>query len=215
MIDQVKKILHDREHASRLLVEKLHSYKNSNAVIVAIPPGGIPVGNQLALSLQLPLETMIVKPIKHPAHSERSIGAVTVSDVFLQESACAIPQHYIYHQIHQLQHQIKIETEAQLSRIPKQNLKDRPVIICDTLISHVDSLSACLQSIRAQKPSRIIVATLLATSKAAFFMTGQEIEFHYINMILNRDHDIQFELCEDENEILSPYRPFSELFSFN
>jgi predicted phosphoribosyltransferase len=214
MIDQVKKILHDREHASRLLVEKLYSYKNSNAVIVAIPPGGIPVGNQLAFSLQLPLEVMIVKPIKHPAHCEQSIGAVTVSDVFLQEGASAIPQHYIYHQIQQLQHQIKIETGAQPGSTPKQNLKDRPVIICDTLICHVDSLSACLQSIRAQKPSRIIVATLLATSKTAFFLTDQEIEFHYVSMILHRDHDIAIEWCDDENE-MPPHRPFSGLFSSN
>jgi predicted phosphoribosyltransferase len=203
MLDQVRRVLHDRENASRLLSQKLLSYKKSNAVIVALPPGGVPVGNHLALSLQLPLEVMISEQIKHPAHSDRSIGAVTATDVFLQEGASAIPQHYIYHQIHQLRHRIKAETDAHYRRLTTQDLKDRPVILCDTFISQTDSLSVCLQSLKAHEPSRIIVATLLATSKTAFLMTDQELEFHYLTMIFHGDLDTVLTMSNEEGEVSS------------
>lgn len=213
MLDQVKRVLHDREHASRLLSEKLLSYKNSNAVIVALPQGGVAVGNRLALSLQLPLDVMFAAQIKHPAHSDRFIGAVTATDVFLHEEASAIPQHYIYNQIHQLQHRIKAETDAYHRRLQKQNLKDRTVILCDTLISQTDCVTACLQSVRAQQPSRIIVATLLATSKAAFLMTDQDVEFHYLTMILHRDLNMVIEMCEDNEDTLPSLAGFPTMSS--
>lgn len=205
MLDQVKKVLQDREHASRLLSEKLSSYKNSNAVIVALLPGGAGVANNLSSSLRLPLEILVAAQIKHPAHSDRSIGAVTANDVFLQDGTSAIPQHYIYHQIHQLQHRIKDETDAYHRKLPEQILKDRVVIVCDTFISETDRLTACLQSLKAQGPSRIIVATLLATSKVAFVMTDHELEFHYVTMILHRDVNSVIEMCENNHdEISSP-----------
>jgi putative phosphoribosyl transferase len=211
MIDQVKKVLRDREHASRLLSEKLLSYKNSDAVIVALPPGGVPVGNHLALLLMLPLDVMIARQIKHPAHSDRYIGAITADDVFLQDEASSIPQHYIYHQIHQIQHRIKSETDAFHRTLPKQNLKGRPVILCDTTIFQTNCLAACLQSLRNQQPSRIIVATLLATSKAAFLLTDQELEFHYLNMILHRDMNAVLEMCDEEEEVLPSLARFSKM----
>ncbi len=187
MLDQVKRVLHDREHASRLLSEKLDSYKNSNAVIVALPPGGVPVGKHLAMSLHLPLEFMLCKRIKHPAHNDQFIGCVTADSVVLQEGTSSLPQHYIYHQIHQLQHQIQSENKNFHRIAPHQNLTGKTVIVVDTFVNETEALSACLISLKKQSPLKIVVATLLATSRASFLMTDEEMEFHYIHMIMHKN----------------------------
>lgn len=73
----------DRIEAANLLAEKLATYKNKNAIILAIPRGGVPMGNVVANQLKLPLEVVLSKKIGHPLHKEFAIGAVTLGSRFL------------------------------------------------------------------------------------------------------------------------------------
>lgn len=41
-----------------MLAEKIEQYKGANAVVLAIPRGGIPVGCEIAKYLSLPLDMM-------------------------------------------------------------------------------------------------------------------------------------------------------------
>jgi putative phosphoribosyl transferase len=109
MQSQVKRELHNRRHAGRLLAEKLSPYKNSDAIVLAVPQGGVPVGREIANALHLPFEIIFSKRIKDPANSDVSIGAVSLDEVVLQESTTYIPQSYIYHQITLIQKTLQSE----------------------------------------------------------------------------------------------------------
>ncbi|TAJ07985.1 MAG: phosphoribosyltransferase [Nitrospirae bacterium] len=70
-------ILRDREEAGRLLAERLSAYRDDpQALILALPRGGVPVGYMLSLALHLPLDVLIVRKLGAPGNPEYAVGAV-------------------------------------------------------------------------------------------------------------------------------------------
>jgi putative phosphoribosyl transferase len=72
----------DRTDAARQLAEKLYWLKNevekskSSVVIVAIPRGGIIIGNIIAKELRTKLDLVVTRKIGAPFNPELAIGAV-------------------------------------------------------------------------------------------------------------------------------------------
>ena len=54
-------VFKDRIDAAFKLADKLESYKDANAIILAIPRGGVPIGFIIAKQLHLPLEVVLSK----------------------------------------------------------------------------------------------------------------------------------------------------------
>lgn len=51
----------DRYDAAKQLVKKLEKYNDTDAVIIAIPRGGVPLGHYIAKTLGLTLEISLSK----------------------------------------------------------------------------------------------------------------------------------------------------------
>ena len=88
-------IFKDRIEAANLLVDKLETYRGKNAIILAVPRGGVPMGYIIAKQLSLPLEVVLSKKIGHPLHKEFAIGAVTLKSQVLSEAAKEVSKSYI------------------------------------------------------------------------------------------------------------------------
>jgi len=67
----------DRTDAGRRLALQLSGYLRSNAVVYAIPSGGIPVAIEVAATLKSPLDIIIVRKIPIPYEPEAGYGAAT------------------------------------------------------------------------------------------------------------------------------------------
>ncbi|MGZ5304107.1 MAG: phosphoribosyltransferase family protein, partial [Bacteroidia bacterium] len=68
----------DRLDAAMKLADALKNYKNEEAVVMAIPRGGVPIGYVIAKKLHLPLDVMLIKKIGYPMNQEYAIGAVSM-----------------------------------------------------------------------------------------------------------------------------------------
>jgi putative phosphoribosyl transferase len=67
----------DRADAGRMLAAKLMKYANlHDAVVLALPRGGVPVGYEVAKILQIPLDVLIVRKLGVPGHDELAMGAI-------------------------------------------------------------------------------------------------------------------------------------------
>lgn len=66
----------NREEAGLLLANKLKSYKETDAVVIGIPRGGVVVAKKIADVLKLPLHIVVIKKIGVPTSPELAIGAV-------------------------------------------------------------------------------------------------------------------------------------------
>jgi predicted phosphoribosyltransferase len=59
-----------------MLAKRLAHYKGQDAVILALPRGGVPVGAEIAEALGAPLDLILVRKIGVPWHAELAMGAV-------------------------------------------------------------------------------------------------------------------------------------------
>jgi putative phosphoribosyl transferase len=69
-------VFQDRQHAGEILAGMLKEYAASNAMVLAIPAGGVPVGKVVAEELNLPLDVAVVSKITLPWNTEAGYGAI-------------------------------------------------------------------------------------------------------------------------------------------
>ncbi|OGD86243.1 hypothetical protein A2164_00605 [Candidatus Curtissbacteria bacterium RBG_13_35_7] len=70
-------IFKNRRQAGRLLAKKIARLKlnSRNGLIVAIPRGGVLVGDEISQKLKIPLSVLVVKKLGAPDNNELAIGA--------------------------------------------------------------------------------------------------------------------------------------------
>src|SRR4051812_31124957 len=71
----------DRYDAGRFLAGKLGAYRHSNAVVLALPRGRVPVAFEVARALQAPLDVFLVRKLGFPGHEEFALGAIASGGV--------------------------------------------------------------------------------------------------------------------------------------
>jgi putative phosphoribosyl transferase len=70
---------HDRRDAGRRLADRneLRAYAGrDDALVLALPRGGVPVGYEVARALDLPLDVFVVRKLGVPGHEELAMGAI-------------------------------------------------------------------------------------------------------------------------------------------
>jgi predicted phosphoribosyltransferase len=69
-------VFQNRDQAGEILAGMLQVYSNSDALVLAVPAGGVPVAKVLAGQLNLPLDIAVVSKITLPWNTEIGYGAV-------------------------------------------------------------------------------------------------------------------------------------------
>jgi putative phosphoribosyl transferase len=69
-------VFRDRAHAGEVLTAMLAEYRGSDALLLAVPAGGVPVASVVAKRLALPLDVAVVSKITLPWNTEAGYGAV-------------------------------------------------------------------------------------------------------------------------------------------
>lgn len=85
----------NRQTAGRQLAARLNSLKRSgnldlsDAVVIALPRGGVPVGFEIAHELGLALDVCVVRKVGAPSQPELAVAAVTEGDeIFINQEIC-------------------------------------------------------------------------------------------------------------------------------
>ncbi|WP_299526513.1 phosphoribosyltransferase [uncultured Lutibacter sp.] len=157
----------NREEAGNLLADKLMNYcNNSDAVIVAIPRGGVPVGSAMSKKLNLPLEIVLSKKIGHPFNKEYAIGAVTLKNRILGDSVLGISKLYIEEETERVRTILKKRYQLYYSTKKPIELKGKTVILVDDGVATGNTLISSIKLIQLQKPSSMIVALPVSSPSA-------------------------------------------------
>ena len=148
----------DRNEAGYLLVHKLEKYKGTNAVILAIPRGGIPLGFLISEKLNLPLEAVLSKKIGHPFHKEYAIGAVTLKNRILSDAAAGISQSYIDEETERIRTKLNERYKEYYGDKKPIHLKDKILIIVDDGIATGNTMLSIIDLLHDEKPDKIVIA---------------------------------------------------------
>ena len=176
------KLLEDRIEAGRLLSVKLNEYKNTNAVVIGIPRGGVCVAYAISKALSLPLELMICSKIKHPGNPKKSIGSVSLNDIFIHDCSYDMPQDYIYHQIMALRKAMDNENKFYYGKTSPISFQNEIVILVDDVVLSSDTMMGCIRSIKMEKPNKVIVAVPLLSEEAAKVIRKETDDLQFIKV---------------------------------
>jgi len=158
-------MFHDRTHAAFLLAHELKKYKETNAIILAIPRGGVPVGYIIAHQLGLPLEIVLVKKIGHPGNPEYAIGSVSSTELILSDTD-GISDHYIQSEIKRLRNVMQEKYAHFMNGKKPTELKGKIAILVDDGLATGNTMLACIEHIRKSHPLKIVVAVPVSSTSA-------------------------------------------------
>ncbi|TDN83805.1 putative phosphoribosyltransferase [Salegentibacter sp. 24] len=152
----------DRTEAALLLAKKLHYYKGKNAVVLAIPRGGVPLGFIISKVLNLPMEIVLSKKIGHPLHKEFAIGAVTLKSRILSNAAAEIPASYIEKETGRIREKLASRQKEYYGDREPLSLKDKILIVVDDGIATGNTMLSIIEMLYKEKPTKIVVAAPVA-----------------------------------------------------
>jgi predicted phosphoribosyltransferase len=169
----------DREQAAEKLAEKLARYRNAaDAVIVALPRGGVVLGRIVADKLGLPLDIVVPRKIGAPANEEYAIGAVTESGeaVWNPEERTAAGAAYWEETMRKEMAEAKRRLEAFRKGRPPRDLKGKTAIIVDDGIATGYTMLAAIKTARAEGAKRVVVSVPVAPPDTTARMAGEADE---------------------------------------
>lgn len=161
----MQKIFEDRYDAARQLALLLQKYTdNPNAIILAVPRGGLELGYVLAKELHLPLDVIFTKKIGFPGNPEYAIGAASLSHVILNKDFENVPElkDYIDEQVHEIHTLLHERSVLYRDNKPPLNLANKIAIVVDDGVATGSTLMATLALIKQDKPQKIILALPVA-----------------------------------------------------
>ncbi|MCL4500238.1 MAG: phosphoribosyl transferase [Deltaproteobacteria bacterium] len=169
----------DRIDAGKKLAALLGKYKNQNAVVYALPRGGVPVAKEAARVLKCPLDLIIVRKIGHPMNPEYALGAVT-EDGFLvvnkEELAKVDPEWFEAEKQNQIQ-EAKRRRELYLKGKKPVTAAGKIAIIVDDGIATGSTMMVAVKKVKQEKPAKIVVAVAVSPKEAAQSFAGEVDEF--------------------------------------
>lgn len=158
-------IFKNREHAARLLAERLIVYRGKNPLVLGIPRGAVPMAKIIAEALLGDLDVVLVRKLGAPGQPELAIGSVDeAGNVYLSDYVAELEVGEDY---------IKGETERQLDTLRRRRAMYTPhrapldpsgriVIVVDNGIATGATMIAALRATRAKKPAKLIGAVAVA-----------------------------------------------------
>ena len=161
----------DRVDAGRALAKALAARKDlGDAIVLALPRGGVPVGYEIAQALGLPLDVLVVRKLGLPSQPELAMGAIASGGaVVLNEDVVR----YLGGRRDALE-QVKRREQAELERREREyrgeraplELAGRDAILVDDGLATGATMEAAVRALRAAKAKRVIVAVPVASGEA-------------------------------------------------
>ena len=155
----------DRKEAGDQLADKLLGYKGQDVVVMAIPRGGLPLGEIIAKTLEAPLEVALSKKIGHPFNKEYAIGAVSLQSRVLSDNI-DVENNYIEEETIRIRKKLEKHHNMFYTNREPSSLEGRTVIIVDDGIATGNTILATVELVGHQNPKAIIVAIPVAPSSA-------------------------------------------------
>jgi len=177
-------LFENREHAARLLAQRLRShYKNKNPLILGIPRGAVPMAKIIADDLGGELDIVLVHKLGYPGQPELAVGAIDEKgNVFAADYMLEIEAEYL-----------ELEKKRQLEVLRQRRARYTPgrlpidphgrmVIVVDDGIATGSTMTAALRAIRRQDPKKLVGAVAVASPMAARAISHEADAIVCLNM---------------------------------
>jgi predicted phosphoribosyltransferase len=172
----------NRAEAGRMLAHALARYKDRDAVILALPRGGVPVAAEVASYLKAPVDLVLVRKIGLPAQPELAMGAVADGGAPL-----IVRNEDVIAMAGISESEFKEVCDAELAEIKRRrthylggrsriDVAGRIAIVIDDGIATGATTRAALRATRLRKPEKLILAVPVAPTDTLAVMREEADE---------------------------------------
>jgi len=156
------RVFRDRKEAGFLLAGLLSGYRGSDALVLGIPAGGVPVAAEIADELELALDLIIVRKVQIPYNPEAGFGSVAPDGKVILNadlvSRLGLTKEDIEKQIQKTKNIINSRNELFRKGLPFPPVRERVVIIVDDGLASGSTMLSALNFIKDLNPAKIVVA---------------------------------------------------------
>ncbi|HKZ75662.1 MAG TPA: phosphoribosyltransferase family protein [Actinomycetota bacterium] len=158
-------IFEDRVDAGEKLAKALVDYSGADAVILAIPRGGVIVGEVVARQLGVPLDVVVPRKIGAPGNPELGLGAIApgvrVIDPRMVEML-GVSESYLERQIAAEEEEIERRLRAYRGGRPSADVAGKVAVVVDDGVATGGTAFAALRWAKAQGASSVVLAVPVA-----------------------------------------------------
>jgi predicted phosphoribosyltransferase len=160
---RIKPLFKNRRDAGRRLAERIRdTLHDSDALVLALPRGGVPVGYEVARALRAELDVFVVRKLGVPDRPELAIGAIASGGVRVLNDALVKDLHLSSALIEKLtaRETVELKRREELYRQgrPALPISEHTVVLVDDGLATGASMAAAVKAVHSQKPKRVIVA---------------------------------------------------------
>ncbi len=153
-------ILRDRIEAGQKLAQKLMAYRDVQAVVYALPRGGVVVGAQIAGALQKPLDLVIARKIGHPHAPEFGIAAVTENGYLVKNGrvVATVDPGWFEREVERQRNEAKRRRDLYLADRKPIPAEGQVAILVDDGIATGLTVEAAIVELKERRPTKIVLA---------------------------------------------------------
>ncbi|MDQ0504643.1 phosphoribosyltransferase [Xanthobacter agilis] len=169
----------DRTDAGRRLAVALAGYAGRDAVVLALPRGGVPVAAEVATALHAPLDLVLVRKIGLPDQPELAMGAVVdgAAPIVVRNADILALGHVDKAAFDTACRRELAEIERRRARYigarPRAPIAGRVVIVVDDGIATGATVKAALEAVRQRGPTELVLAVPVAPADALAELTPE------------------------------------------
>jgi putative phosphoribosyl transferase len=171
----------DRAEAGRVLARNLQQYaKRTDAIVLALPRGGVVVAFEIAQALCLPLDVLLVRKLGVPGYEELAFGAIAsggerILDAEVVEAFALAPQ-VIERVVAAEQAELVRRESVFRSSRGALALRGQTAILVDDGIATGSTTRAAIEAARRLGAARIVVAAGVAPLATALALKSEADE---------------------------------------
>ena len=154
----------DRKEAGQLLAQQLIQYRDKDAIIYALPRGGVVLGLEIAQALHIPLDLVIARKIGHPDNPEYAVCAVTEEGKPFcnKEERAALDPSWLEKEIKKEREEAGRRRKTYLEGQKHRSARNKIAIVVDDGVATGLTLRSALRSLRQEQPRELLVAVPVA-----------------------------------------------------
>lgn len=166
----------DRLHAGKSLATKLTSLHEegsldlSNAVVIALPRGGVPIGFEIAKALEVPLDVCVVRKVGAPLQPELAVAAVAEGGEIVVNEDIRHSLGLSSDEVEKLAQVKRVEVTERVTKFrsgrPATDLHERTVILVDDGLATGATALSAIHVLKKMKAAKIILALPVCPASA-------------------------------------------------
>ncbi|MFW6163993.1 MAG: phosphoribosyltransferase [Planctomycetota bacterium] len=153
---------HDRADAGRALAAELHTGVEERAVVLALPRGGVPVGEPLAETLEAPLDVVPVRKLPVPSSPEMGFGAVAIDGTRVLNRPVVDRLGLSDEEIDRIAEEVRQEVERRAAAYGGTNaspeVRGSTAYLVDDGLATGFSMIAAARMVSKSRPDRLVLA---------------------------------------------------------